>query len=165
MELESLGGYMGKVKNSDINVETIADFFLAKSKLSPKKLQKLVYYAYAWFITLYNEDPKEINSRLFDEHPQAWAHGPVFKSLYDKYKGYGWSEIEKKRKKISFEDSNIQSFMEDIWRKFHKYSADELEYMTHQEDPWKNARGALPPWAPSNNEISDKDIYIYYNAI
>ena len=44
----------------------VADLFLVegKGKISPKKLQKLVYYAYAWVLTLLNDSSEELNIRL-----------------------------------------------------------------------------------------------------
>ena len=38
------------------DIYDIAKWFLSQSSMTPKKLQKMVYYAYAWFITLMNED-------------------------------------------------------------------------------------------------------------
>jgi uncharacterized phage-associated protein len=81
------------MKKEKITIYTISDFFLSKRALTPKKLQKLVYYAYAWFIALNNQSAEEIESVLFEEAPEAWVHGPVFPSLYAKYKGYCWHEI------------------------------------------------------------------------
>ena len=74
------------MKKEKITIYTISDFFLSKRALTPKKLQKLVYYAYAWFIALNNQSAEEIESVLFEEAPEAWVHGPVFPSLYAKYK-------------------------------------------------------------------------------
>ena len=34
-----------------------------------------------------------------------------------------------------FENDDLKSFLDDIWEKFGKFSADQLEYMTHQETP------------------------------
>lgn len=39
----------------------VADWFLGKDSMSPKKLQKLVYYAYAWVLTLMNENEDDLN--------------------------------------------------------------------------------------------------------
>ena len=44
------------------------------------KLQKLAYYSYAWHLVW-----KE--KRLFPERIQAWANGPVVRSLYDRHRG------------------------------------------------------------------------------
>lgn len=149
---------------STVSIYNIADFFLSKKSLTPKKLQKLVYYAYAWFIALNNQNASEIENVLFQEKPEAWIHGPVFPSLYHKYKGYNWNEIEK-GKKVKFENDDLQSFLEDIWNKFGKFSADELEYMTHQESPWINARKNSNELQRSSTQISLKDIFVYYNSL
>lgn len=147
--------------------EIVADFFLSKEKLSPKKVQKLVYYAYAWFLATNNdagESGDGIKNKLFKETPEAWLHGPVFRSLYEKYKTYGWLEIEKtKMPKITSRE--IVEFLEKIWTTFGCYSADALEYMTHQETPWINARREEKSLQSTNNQISDFDIYAFYNSL
>lgn len=153
---------MGKEK---ITIDTISDYFLSKKGLTPKKLQKLVYYAYAWFIALNNQSANEIECILFDETPEAWVHGPVFPSLYNKYKSYYWQEIEKKETPVSISNDDLIKFLDAIWNTFSRFSADELENMTHQEDPWKNARIGLSPIEPSCNKISNKDIFIFYNEL
>lgn len=117
-----------------------------------------------WFIALNNQNANEIENVLFQEKPEAWIHGPVFPSLYQKYKGYNWNEIEK-GKKVKFENDDLQSFLEDIWNKFGKFSADELEYMTHQESPWINARKNSNELQRSSTQISLKDIFVYYNSL
>lgn len=147
-----------------INVFDIADFFLSKKSLTHKKVQKLVYYAYAWFIALYNQDENNIENVLFKEQPEAWIHGPVFPTLYKKYKTYSWNEIAQKKEK-KFKSEDLQAFLEAIWNKFGSYSADQLECMTHQEDPWINARKNMREDNPSKEKISLKDIFVYYNSL
>ena len=44
---------------------------------------------------LNNENENEINSLLFDETPEAWIHGPVFKTLYNEYRTFNWHEKTK----------------------------------------------------------------------
>lgn len=150
---------------NEVSVFDIADFFLSKDSLTPKKLQKLVYYAYAWFIALNNENEDEITNVLFNEQPEAWIHGPVFPSLYDRYKGYNWNEIEKKEIDSSKLNKDLKAFLNDAWMKFGKFSADELEYMTHQEGPWARARNNIAHTMRSNEKISNRDIFIYYNGL
>ena len=50
--------------------------------MTPLKLMKLVYFSYAWFLHLTDED-------LFDEEIQAWKHCPVIPSLYHEFKHFG----------------------------------------------------------------------------
>lgn len=147
------------------NINVISDFFLQKKELTPKKLQKLVYYAYAWFIALNNQTADDIKNILFDEEPEAWIHGPVFPSLYSKYKDCGFNKIVQNKNDVKIENEDLLSLLDNIWTIFGGYSADELEYMTHQEEPWKNARNGISPIEPSNNKISKKDIFIFYNKL
>lgn len=153
------------IKDTEINSLTIANFFLSKSELTPKKIQKLVYYAYSWFIAINNQDDNHIDNVLFDEIPEAWIHGPVFPSLYLEFKSYNWNEVPKIETPVEFENDDIMSFLNDIWSKFSCYSADELEYMTHQESPWINARKNMITNQRSNQKISLKDIFNYYNGL
>jgi uncharacterized phage-associated protein len=150
----------GNMKN-ELDVFSVANYFLSKSSMSPKKLQKLVYFSYAWYITLYTEKPDEIK-RLFSERPEAWIHGPVFPSLYAKYREYLWQEIEK----VSFDkntlNESIITFLNEVWENYGSFSADELEYMTHQEAPWKVARNTLNPMDHCNTKIDDNVIFDYY---
>lgn len=147
--------------------QDVADFFLSKKALSPKKVQKLVYYAYAWYITLYNQDVNHIDETLFSEEPEAWMHGPVFRSLYNNYKSYGWQEIPKRGSifpsKTNTIENSLKSFLNDVWEKYGKFSADQLEFMTHQEEPWQKARAGIDPLAPSDAKISKQDIFVFYN--
>lgn len=149
---------------SNINALEISKFFLSKRCLTPKKIQKLVYYAYAWFIALNNQSPDQIDNILFEEQPEAWIHGPVFPSLYKEYKSYNWNEVPQDAEP-SLGNDDLKSFLNDVWNTFGKYSADQLEYMTHQELPWINARNNICNTEPSNNVISKKDIFTFYNSL
>lgn len=156
---------MEVIDDSDITPQNVAEFFLTKSALSPKKIQKLVYYAYAWFIALNNDDVDDVTNVLFEEAPEAWIHGPVFSTLYDTYRSNGWHEVDQINKSITFKNSNVQNLLEDIWDKFGRFQADELEMMTHREDPWIKARAGSSPTQASRNKISRRDIFLYYNAL
>ncbi len=153
------------IKDNEINSYNVADFFLTKSELTPKKIQKLVYYAYSWFIALNNQSAEKIENVLFDEIPEAWIHGPVFPSLYLRFKSYNWNEVPKNDKDVKFENDDVMSFLNDIWNKFGSYSADELEYMTHQELPWLNARNNIISNTQKHQKIALEDIFNYYNEL
>ena len=145
-------------------VNNVADFFLSKDANSPKKLQKLVYYAYAWYIALVNEDVNNLSSKLFDSRIEAWIHGPVVPELYHEYKDYGGEDIPQKE---NF-DNNLFStealdILEQVWTVYGKYTGNQLEMMTHKEQPWINARGTVATYESSTNLVSDKDMFIYYN--
>ncbi|MBW4690395.1 MAG: DUF4065 domain-containing protein [Lyngbya sp. HA4199-MV5] len=138
----------------------IADYFIwlaneTGSFISNLKLQKLVYYAQAWHIALYNEP-------LFAEDFQAWVHGPVIPSLYQKYKAFGWQPIWEDATPKLPED--VVQFLDEVADEYFACDAYELEQMTHAEDPWGWARGNLPPDAPSNEIIKKEWMKEYYGA-
>lgn len=133
----------------------VAKAFLSFEPMTHKKLQKLCYYAYAWYLTLYKE-------RLFKNNFEAWVHGPVDPALYSYYKSYGWQEIPQVcPSEVNLEPA-IYEFVRQVYDSYGHLDGDELEYLVHQEAPWKNARKGIPEFMPSNNPISDEDIVSYY---
>lgn len=152
--------------NKSLDVFDIANFFRKKESMTHKKLQKLVYFAYAWYIALYNDNKDDLGNKLcIDTEFQAWVHGPVCKKLYDKYSNnYGF--VEKYTGELnSAIAGEIKTFLEKIYKIFGKYTGDDLESMTHREAPWKNARKDLEPYMPSNTVISEEDMFVYYNSL
>lgn len=145
------------------DIYDVADYYLNIRPMTPKKLQKIVYYAYAWFLTLMNEDVNDLSNRLFDDRPQAWVHGPVFKNLYDKYKSFGYQEIDKFDEPKEFSD-DVKSILDEVLEVYGDYNANELESITHQESPWQNARKNCSAYEPCINEISDSDIFECYSS-
>lgn len=138
-----------------MNAVEVAKYFIeTDSTLSEIQLQKLTYYAYSWYMVLNNK------KKLFDEQPQAWVHGPVFRSLYDYMRNYDiYKETLEKGIDI---DEEIKNFLNKIYKIYGRYSGNELEQLTHSEEPWKKARGNLGPWERSMRNISDEDIVNYY---
>ncbi|MDA0665038.1 MAG: DUF4065 domain-containing protein [Proteobacteria bacterium] len=60
----------------------VANEFLALQETSPSttaidplKLQKLLFYANAWYLALHDDS-------LFDEDIEAWPWGPVVRNIY-----------------------------------------------------------------------------------
>lgn len=145
------------------NIQDIINWFLSRQAMSPKKLQKMLYYAYAWTLTLMNENEDELNTRLFDAKFEAWVHGPVVKSVYDKYKENGSQEIPKLDTIYEMKDNDeIVDILEQVMDIYGGFNGNQLENITHQEEPWKNARKDLQPYEATNNVIPDKDMFRYY---
>ena len=63
------------------SVKTISELMLSFGSMSNKKIQKICYYAYSWYLTLYGE-------QLAPFQFEAWVHGPVSRELYHYYKSY-----------------------------------------------------------------------------
>ncbi|MBG9788869.1 Panacea domain-containing protein [Brevibacillus laterosporus] len=146
------------------NVFEVAKYFLSKSELNTEraithlKLQKLVYYAQAWYYTIEKKKP------LFQERIEAWVHGPVCPDLYSKYREYGFEVIDPSNEESQTNfDPKTKSILDFVWDLYGCRDGKELEELTHQEEPWKIARGHLDDSQSSNNEISLDDMNKYYS--
>lgn len=140
-----------------VGINDAATYFLQKHPMTHKKLQKMCYFAQAWHLALLREP-------LFAEDFEAWVHGPVSPSLYQKYRYFGWQEINfvDSDKVIKFEE-NTADLLEAVFNTYDEFSGDDLENITHNEEPWLQARGSLEVWEPSSN-IIDKNIMRDYYA-
>jgi uncharacterized phage-associated protein len=138
----------------------VANYFIwlaneTGSFISNLKLQKLVYYAQAWHLALY-ETP------LFPEDFEAWIHGPVIPVLYQKYKPLGWQPIlQDANPEVELPDE-VREFLDKLAEEYFACDAYELEKMTHAEAPWNWARGNLASDAPSNEIIKKEWMKEYY---
>lgn len=151
------GTIMDAVKSkASCSVGTIAKWFLSKDSMTHKKLQKLCYYAQAWYCALYDGTP------LFEDEIQAWVHGPVVASLYPKYADFKWMDIPQ----TDFDENQLSEKVLDVlnavYNTYGGFSGDQLESLTHSEQPWKDARGELQPWETSTAQIPCSAMRDYY---
>lgn len=152
---------------SQYTYNQIADLFISLSNetqnlITNLKLQKLMYYAQAWHLTI-------TGNRLFDGEFQAWVHGPVLTQLYDDYKGFKWNPIvredlnessfNKLRENI---DEKTLDILDEIIDEYFGLTAYELERLTHTEEPWLKARKGKLPDEPSQEIIKDEWMIEYY---
>jgi uncharacterized phage-associated protein len=118
------------------SAQSIANFFLGKSEVSPMKLQKLIYYAHGWFLALYDRP-------LINEFVEAWEYGPVIPSLYHDFKHYGNSPISEKALLFEGEplpenNPRVVKFLNRIWELYSGFTGMQLSNMTHAAGtPWE----------------------------
>lgn len=128
--------------------------------MTPLKLQKLLYYAQAWSLALF-ENP------LFDERLEAWAHGPVVPSIFQSLKEYRYHPIsldEFDDEDTDFDPRTTQ-LLEEINSVYGKYDAKYLEALTHQENPWIKTREGYAPEERCNEEITHDLMASYYREM
>lgn len=147
------------------DIYEVASWFISNSpEINNKKLQKLVYYSYAWYLTLNNESAEMIENRFFNARFEAWIHGAVEPNLYEKYRKYGSRVIPNESKEdFNFSPEELD-ILEQVNSVYGNFNGNELESICHQESPWRIARGNLPSNVPSHNLISDRDIFNCYAA-
>lgn len=144
-------------------IEVVTRYMLTKAvEITPLALQKLLYYAQAFFHTLYNEP-------LFPDDCQAWALGPVYPDIYYRYKDYGYNPIEKSLPEDENDFSELTtrelSFLDAIVDIFGMYSGQVLSKITHNEQPWIEARGSLLPSDRSVTVIKRDTIDAYFKRV
>lgn len=147
---------------SKYTAETIAKWLLSQEQMSPKKLQKMLYYCYVWTLTLSNEKEDGIRNTLFDEDFKAWVHGPVIPSIYHAYKDHGYSDIPKIDEQINIEDAEVLEILQQVFEEYGSFSGNELESISHQEDPWQITRGDRDTYEACNEVITDQLMFDYY---
>ena len=75
-------------KDRILNGLDVAKYILSKVKCTHLKLEKLVYLCFADYLCKYDKE-------LYKDTIFAYKYGPVVKSVYERYKRYGYREIEK----------------------------------------------------------------------
>ena len=127
-----------------VKARDVAKLFLAWASengdvITNLKLQKLLYYAQAWYLVNYDR-------RLFQDDIEAWEFGPVVRRLYGQWKQHKASPIPYQatgREASKFQKHQL-FFLEEFFRVFNNLSATALVSMTHAEAPWKDAYSTCP---------------------
>lgn len=146
-----------------VSSRELADYLLCESRyrgevLTQLKLQKLCYYAQAWWLALHGGKP------LIDEDFQAWVHGPVLPSQYTRFRGYRWQPISDPVARPDFDD-DIREHLDEVIKVFGVESAVALERMTHEEAPWVDARGDTPAHMACTHIIPKQAMQRYYASL
>ncbi len=141
-------------------VHDVAAYVLEKSgQMSAFKLQKLCYYAQAWHLAFYDRP-------LYPEVTEAWANGPVSPALYNQHRG----RFTVAARDLSRGDSNCvppaeKAHIDQVLKAYGDWAPHRLVELTHHEDPWRDARGDLPPLARSTTEITHEAMTKFYRAL
>ncbi len=124
--------------------------------MTPLKSLKLIYITHGWTLGIKNRS-------LIDNRIEAWQYGPVIPDLYhhvgQRYKGKNIIIEEKYNKKI---DEETLSFINKVFDKYGRFSANQLIAMTHADGtPWHYI------WHKHGNrsEIPNKLIQEYYTNL
>lgn len=142
-----------------VDVTDVAKYILEQSgQMTTMKLQKLCYYSQAWSL-VWDEKP------LFNNEIQAWANGPVCPDLYQLHKGkfrIVADELPGDSKNLSQDEKDT---IDAVLNFYGKMGAWELSNLTHNESPWKDARGDTPQGARCNTQITEDAMSEYYGSI
>lgn len=148
---------------SDKMLQVIAYIFEKLEEVTPLMLQKLLYFIQGIYSALYG-------SPIFEEDCRAWIHGPVYPEVYKLFRDFKYNPIDdarfallKGREDILAEDE--KHVIDLVVNTFGIYSGKVLEKITHNEDPWKDARKGYGDSIPSSELLPKKRIMEYYILI
>lgn len=126
----------------------VAYVFEKLEEVTPLMLQKLLYFTQGIHFALYGEP-------IFSEDCRAWVHGPVYHEVYDLFRDFKYNPIDDARFALlegiadALTDDEKRS-VELVVNTFGMYSGKVLELITHNEEPWKEARKGYGDSIPSN---------------
>lgn len=158
-----------KIDIIDLSKAYLNHFCENELSINHLKLQKLLYYTQAWHLVYFDQNP------LFDDVPEAWVNGPVYRRVYDEYKGIGIynnidspSLLSKDFKSVNFKALDLtedqQMFINAVIKHYGTMSHDKLVLMTHSEKPWIDSRKESKPFDYSDEKISHKSMFDFYSA-
>lgn len=108
------------------------------------KLQKLVYYAHAWWLA-------NTGDSLFEDDIEAWPWGPVVPDLYYRFRDFGRQPIVGQRAVVLESTGNnsyawaepepvspeVKEYLEGVWESHKHLSGIQLSNATHLPgEPW-----------------------------
>jgi uncharacterized phage-associated protein len=155
-------------REGEIDPVELAKYVVVKlRKTDHLKLQKLLYYIQSWHLAIFDRP-------LFDEDFKAWVHGPVLTSVWTELKDKSklYTEVGIKRAHAAGIVSRVKQqlrkeqleLIDDVLQEYGTKTGYHLECLTHSEDPWRNARGDLPPDVKSSARISKTAMRKFYAA-
>lgn len=131
------------------------------------KIQKLVYIAHGWNLGI-TGDP------LIDESVLAWRYGPVVQSVWDQYKEFGRSPIDRPARSLRYggspeepqvnaEDKWTVAMISRMWDVYGGLNAMQLSSMTHRPgSPWHTVAQEFDFELSFGVVIPDETIREYY---
>lgn len=142
---------------------SIAYIFERMQEVTPLALQKILYFVQGIYTVLYSHP-------LFEDNCVAWQHGPVYEKVYFLFRDFKYNPIEDNR--FAMFSGKAQKLSEDekktidlVIGTFGKYSGKVLETITHNEDPWKEAREGYEADEPSKVTIEKEEIMSYFKKV
>ena len=128
---------------------------------SISKLTKLVYIAHGYLLAV--EDRPLVKDKV-----EAWPYGPVIPHLYNTFRRTPPVPEPLQPKQVEscneFDDDTVQSFIEQVYRSYGRFSLDDLSQITHRKgSPWdKVYRDGLGKNGQIDNDVTQQ---YYYDLI
>lgn len=137
----------------------IARYILERQgAMTAMKLQKLIYYCQAWSLV-------RDGAVLFDDPIEAWAAGPVVRSLFERHRGKFTVSADDFSGDPAELTTSQEKTIDRVVKFYSKYTAAELSDLTHSERPWIEARDGLDPTERGDSIIDLNVMADFYAAL
>lgn len=142
-------------------MQLVISYLLKKTKkVTPLALQKMLYFMQGIHMALFGRE-------LFPEDCQAWAHGPVFKEVYEVFRDFQYHSIEDTRfsmlrNRLQELSDHEKKVIDLVIESLGLYNGKTLELITHGEAPWKEAREDCEASQRSNKVIAKESMRKYF---
>lgn len=144
-----------QTKELGIDIFQLAEYLIRffennESPISNLKLQKLVYYAQGIALGRYSV-------KLFNDPILAWAHGPVVRALYDRYRSSNAHPVQSDKSLLIDDITNnelVKKILDETISLYGVYDAWALRNKTHNESPWLETN--------KDEVITDEKIISYF---
>lgn len=148
---------------SEKMLRVIAYLFEKLEEVTPLMLQKLLYFIQGIYSALYGKP-------IFTEDCRAWIHGPVYPEVYDLFRDFKYNPIDDARFAIleGTEDAltdDEKKVIDLVVNTFGMYGGKVLRKITHNEEPWLEARKGYGDNIPSSKLLPKERIMRYYIAV
>lgn len=158
---KAISRYERLVEIGNSKIDQIANYIVTHlGEITPLALEKLLSFA--------NGVNYALNGKqLIPNESQAWAHGPVYPSIYAKYKKYGYKPIDNgicsshgcMLSKLSGDEIRA---IDMVMKTFGLYSPKILEMISHSQTPWREKRIGYNLDEKCQLAIDEKSIEKFY---
>lgn len=159
-KIETRLRYYDLINSHGSLIESVALYVLnSKYEITNMSLQKLLYYIEAFCQILLNE-------RIFENRCEAWAYGPVYPEIYDKYKSFEGRRIIVDKADLSAEiDNKYRDVIDYVISNFAIYNGVTLKDLSHAELPWRKAHEGYGQKERCEEEITHESITEYFMMV
>ena len=158
---KAISRYNELIKIGDSKINQIANYIITHiGDVTPLALEKLLSFSNGVNYAVNGE-------QLIYEDVQAWAHGPVYPQMYNKYKKFGYKPIDDG---IYSTHGCLLSKLTDkelyaidlVINTFGLFSPKALENISHSQDPWKEKRIGYKDNEAGQEIIDQESIKSFY---
>lgn len=120
-------------------LEAVIKYILIRCEdLTPDTIEKLLYYVQGFYYVFTDDF-------IFNEDCEASIDGPIYRSVFDRYKKFGCEEVNRSilnNHKLKLEDAE-RNVVESVIKFYGCYSSKILKQMTQNEAPWVLTRNKI----------------------